>query len=61
VLQEHVDQVQLLITSAHINRQAAIQAVAEMVAPGNGDYRIALDRSIAPEGVTLGAGETYIG
>lgn len=43
---EHVDQVKLLMQSGGINRQTAIQAVADSVAPGNAEYLGLLDSNI---------------
>ena len=57
---DHVGQVQLLMSTGGINRQTAIQAVADMHAPGDAGFRDALDRQVAPEGVAVGAGETFI-
>ena len=46
VLQEHVDQVNLLVGQSGIPREVAIQAVANTVAAGNEAFRSALDEAV---------------
>lgn len=46
VLQEHVDQVNLLVGQSGIPREVAIQAVANTIAAGNEAFRSALDEAV---------------